>query len=112
MNNYYLVRIELRELDSENKKLEYRALYTEMRKKGFTESFFDNDNDEYALPTGMYTMIKFSLSQGGVLLEAEDAIETALRPYYKSGWVSKYTIIVGGAAPVLSRHLEPVKSES
>src|SRR6218665_2631635 len=106
MNNYFTVRIALNDLEKKNDKLEYRALYKEMKQEGFTESYFDADERELQLPNGMYAIVKFDFTLNDIMQKAEVALEAALKPYYKGGWANKYTLIVCGPSEILSRNLE------
>ncbi|MFA6057521.1 MAG: hypothetical protein WC756_04935 [Taibaiella sp.] len=108
MNSYFMVRIELNNLDKKNTKLEYRALYDAMNKQGFTESFFDNDNRELLLPKGMYAIMKFDFTENDIVLKVEKAIEIALTKYYGAKWENKFTAVISGPSSILSRNLESV----
>jgi hypothetical protein len=108
MDSYYTIRLELKELNAKNQKLEYRALYSELKKEGFTETFLANEN-EFILPDGMYAILKYNFSQHLVLQKAEEALELALKPYYGAAWIDKYDLTVSGAGVILSRNLDQVK---
>jgi hypothetical protein len=109
MNSYYTVRISLNDLEKDNEKQEYRALYAALKDEGFVEAFFAKDDLEYILPQGMYAIKKFDFLIADVRNKAEDAIETALSIYYESGWTKKYTLIVSGPSQILSRNLDAVE---
>ena len=84
-------------------------MYNELKDRGFRDYFFDTNDTEVKLATGMYCIMKYNFSQIEVCYKAEEAIEAALKPYYGSAWDSKYTIIVIGASTIISRNLEPVE---
>ena len=106
VNSYFIVRVELYDLDKKNDKLEYRALYSAMKKHGFTESFFDDDNREYILPNGMYAIVKFDFTDNDVMFKVEEAMEHALKSYYGAKWEDKFTVVISGPSSILSRNLE------